>query len=104
MFLLVHRIAVRTNRRGSRGQIIDLDREVRRVARRIGRLEDCEVSLPHKSVSRRHARIIPTDNGYEIEDLGSVNGTWVNDRPISDRAALEDGDQVMIGDVPLAII
>src|SRR6266851_6257642 len=69
----------------------------------IGRLDDSEVTLPHRSVSRHHARIVPTANGYEVEDLGSTNGTWLNDRRLNDRTTLSDGDSLMVGDIPLVV-
>ncbi len=68
----------------------------------IGRSSRCDLSLDQESVSRHHARItrgkkrgdIPVE--YTIMDLGSTNGTYVNDRSITERA-LKDGDQIKIG-------
>ena len=69
----------------------------------IGRLDNADIPIPDKSVSRQHARILPTPNGFEIEDLGSVNGTWLNDRQITDRTPLSNGDHLLIGDVPVSV-
>src|SRR5262249_40836189 len=69
----------------------------------IGRLDSEEVTIPHRSVSRQHARIVPTPAGFTIEDRGSANGTWLNDKPITERTPLNDGDTLMIGDVPLVV-
>jgi predicted component of type VI protein secretion system len=69
----------------------------------IGRLDTADIAIRDKSVSRQHARILPTPSGFEIEDLGSVNGTWLNDRQITDRTQLSNGDRLMIGDVPLTV-
>jgi pSer/pThr/pTyr-binding forkhead associated (FHA) protein len=44
----------------------------------IGRGNDCDIVLDDRQVSRVHARIIWNDNHYELEDLGSKNGTHLN--------------------------
>src|SRR4051812_8676228 len=48
-------------------------------------------------VSRRHARIAVQGGQVIVEDLGSTNGTYVNDQPISSPRALYPGDKVRIG-------
>jgi pSer/pThr/pTyr-binding forkhead associated (FHA) protein len=48
-------------------------------------------------VSRRHARIVVQGGQVVVEDLGSTNGTYVNDQPISSPRALNPGDKVRIG-------
>src|SRR6478752_7057995 len=45
---------------------------------RIGRLENLEVSINDPSISRRHAEIEWTENGWVVRDLGSTNGTFLN--------------------------
>jgi FHA domain-containing protein len=85
------------------GELPPEEWEIEGVPAGIGRLDDSEITLPHRSVSRHHARIVPTASGYEIEDLGSTNGTWLNDRPLNDRVALADGDSLMVGDIPLVV-
>ncbi len=62
----------------------------------LGRGEDCEVRINDHSVSRRHARIEPTADGYYAVDLQSTNGTFVNDVP-SQVATLKDGDYLRVG-------
>jgi ABC-type multidrug transport system ATPase subunit len=59
--------------------------------------------LPYPAVSRRHARIIrPAQDGeYEIEDLGSTNGTFVNGERLVGSRTLRHGDSVRIGPVKL---
>jgi pSer/pThr/pTyr-binding forkhead associated (FHA) protein len=49
------------------------------------------------TVSRRHARISLDADGVVIEDLGSKNGTYVNDRRVSEPTPVANGDQVRIG-------
>jgi diguanylate cyclase (GGDEF)-like protein len=62
----------------------------------LGRGDDCDVVMNDQSVSRRHACIEARPDGFEVVDLHSTNGTFINDRPVS-RAALEDGDCVRVG-------
>jgi pSer/pThr/pTyr-binding forkhead associated (FHA) protein len=65
----------------------------------IGR-EGCDVNLADPEVSRRHAAIHANDDdgrGPAIEDLGSRNGTWVNDRRIEEPTPLSPGDVVKLG-------
>jgi hypothetical protein len=62
----------------------------------IGRSPDCDVFLDDVTVSRRHAVLVDEGGRFSIEDMGSLNGTFVNRRRI-DRVDLEDGDEVQIG-------
>lgn len=61
----------------------------------IGRKPDNDVSLDHHAVSGYHAQIITLLNDSFVEDLGSTNGTRVNDTPIRKRA-LKEGDTISI--------
>src|SRR5687768_851412 len=63
----------------------------------IGRTPECDVQIVGSSVSRRHARILVTPTGVSLEDLGSMNGTFVGDQRISASQKLEDGDEIRIG-------
>src|SRR5271154_7199372 len=62
----------------------------------IGRAEETDIQFDQESVSRNHARIVGHGDAYVLSDLGSTNGTLVNDRPVDERA-LRDGDIVQIG-------
>lgn len=62
----------------------------------IGRSSKCDVQLDQESVSRNHARISRQRSNYVIRDLGSTNGTYVNDELV-DEVVLRDGDQVKVG-------
>lgn len=61
----------------------------------VGRKEDCDVRLDHKSVSKMHCVIVKTDGMLFLRDLGSTNGTRVNGTRVR-RAALLPNDQVTI--------
>ncbi|MFW6135996.1 MAG: FHA domain-containing protein [Chloroflexota bacterium] len=63
----------------------------------IGRAPDCDIVLPKRQVSRRHAVIERVDDGYALRDLGSKNGTYVNGRQIGEEPyRLKDGDEIQI--------
>lgn len=62
----------------------------------IGRLPECDVVLTDPATSRRHARVLRRDGAWLIEDLGSTNGTFVNDERVTERV-LQDGDRITIG-------
>jgi two-component system, cell cycle response regulator len=62
----------------------------------LGRGSDCDVQIDRDSVSRRHARVFQSDGEWHVEDLGSTNGSYINDRPIR-RAPLGDSDFLKIG-------
>jgi pSer/pThr/pTyr-binding forkhead associated (FHA) protein len=62
----------------------------------VGRHSGAEVRLPLPDVSRRHCRIVHADEKWEIIDLESLNGVWVNDRSV-ERAVLNHGDTVRLG-------
>jgi pSer/pThr/pTyr-binding forkhead associated (FHA) protein len=61
----------------------------------VGRKEECDLRLEHKSVSKMHCVIVKTDGLLLLRDLGSTNGTRVNGQRIR-RAALLPNDQVSI--------
>ncbi len=68
----------------------------------IGR-EGCEIILPDPEVSRRHAIVRRLDSGLALEDLGSLNGTWINDRRIDAVTELRPGDVVRFGNTVCAV-
>jgi pSer/pThr/pTyr-binding forkhead associated (FHA) protein len=54
-------------------------------------------------VSRRHASVRPAGDALEVEDHGSLNGTWVNGARVSGTARLVPGDQVRLGDTTFEV-
>lgn len=62
----------------------------------IGRDASCDLPLDDPAASRRHVRVTRTPHGYQVEDLGSKNGTLVNDETCRTRL-LKHGDQIVIG-------
>jgi|GEM_PF-1674751 len=65
---------------------------------RIGRLEELDLCISHRSISREHARVTQKDGTFEIEDLQSANGVRVNGSSVK-RSALRSGDVVELGQV-----
>ena len=63
----------------------------------LGRSEEATVRIDAPGVSRRHARIVVTDDRARIEDLASKNGTFVRERRLDGPTPLHDGDQVRLG-------
>lgn len=66
----------------------------------VGRTPDNQVRLNKPAVSRRHAQLSQTENGWLLKDLQSENGTWVNGDRIRERL-LAEGDRVQFGTVRL---
>jgi pSer/pThr/pTyr-binding forkhead associated (FHA) protein len=77
---------------GQRSKIFPLERD--RVI--IGRLADSDVVLSDPGASRRHAEIRRENGQFVLQDLGSTNGTLVNDEAVDERT-LQEGDRIGIG-------
>ena len=84
---------------GRAGESFTVDQD--RMA--IGRTPDAAVFLDDVTVSRNHALLVRRADGYYIDDLGSLNGTYVNRRRIESHK-LEDGDEIQIGKFKLSYL
>jgi hypothetical protein len=69
----------------------------------IGRAESCQVRLEDSYASLHHAKLSSRDGTWLIEDLGSTNGTYVNDRRVSAPVEVHAGDVVRIGKTVLEL-
>jgi DNA-binding winged helix-turn-helix (wHTH) protein len=69
----------------------------------LGRGTDSLVWIDAQSVSRRHARVMVASGLATLEDLGSKNGTYVNQVRLASPIALRDGDELRIGNVPMTL-
>lgn len=65
----------------------------------IGRSPTCHIVLSSHSVSRNHGRILVDNDRYLFQDLGGVNGSFVNDRKVAGSVVLKDGDVIRLGEV-----
>jgi pSer/pThr/pTyr-binding forkhead associated (FHA) protein len=63
----------------------------------LGRATECEISLPDARLSRLHCRIDSENDAWTLTDLGSKNGTFVNEHPI-DKFLLHDSDVFQLAD------
>ncbi len=84
---------------GREGETIDLDVDVLTI----GRSPSSDVFLDDVTVSRHHARVLHDEGGFWVEDLNSLNGTYVNRRRI-EQHRLFDGDELQIGKFKLAFV
>ena len=71
---------------------------------KIGRGSDCEVRISDPRSSRHHAIIRLVEDGYEVNDLGSTNGTYLNHIQLLNPTRLQDGDLIRIGETYLKVI
>ena len=69
----------------------------------VGRDEDCDLRIGSASVSRKHCVIKNSAEGILVTDLGSQNGTLVNDVPIKAPTLLREGDVLRIGSTLLSV-
>ncbi|HVA70221.1 MAG TPA: FHA domain-containing protein [Acidimicrobiales bacterium] len=70
----------------------------------IGRSGECDLSLQDSFLSSRHARVANDEGDLSIEDLGSTNGTYVNQELVRGRVHLERGDVVQVGGVLFEVV
>ena len=69
----------------------------------IGRAVDCTIRLTDETVSAHHARLSYQGNQWWLEDLGSKNGTMVNDFSIEGPTIITDGDCISLGQVDVML-
>lgn len=72
---------------------------------RIGRAADCHLQLTNRFVSRHHCELVvdANDQIVRVRDLGSQNGTFVNDGQVSSECELKNGDRLVVGCVPFEV-
>ncbi|MFG1775675.1 FHA domain-containing protein [Micromonospora sp. NPDC049051] len=69
----------------------------------IGRAPTADIVVHDAHLSRRHAEVWLTGEGATLADLGSTNGTWLNDRRITGVERLADGDVIRLGRTELRV-
>ena len=92
------RTLVVTDERGAKRQSLRLEGPLQ-----IGRAEACQLRLSDTYVSSFHARIFDRDGSWFVEDLGSTNGTYLNQRRITSPTELQAGDRVKVGKTVLEL-
>jgi pSer/pThr/pTyr-binding forkhead associated (FHA) protein len=81
------------------GQRVDVD-----DGTTLGRAARADVVLADPSVSAEHARLTRVGHAWVVTDLGSTNGTRVNEAQVSGKASLANGDVLAIGHVRLQVV
>lgn len=69
----------------------------------VGRDDDCDMKIASSLVSRKHCSLKGTHDGIVVSDLGSQNGTHVNDVPITEPTLLKEGDTLRIGAILMSV-
>jgi len=70
----------------------------------IGRGDDCHLKPQSDAISRRHCVIITTENEVVVRDLGSRNGTFVNEEKVAGEAVLLHGDVLRVGPLQFEMV
>ena len=70
----------------------------------VGRNPDCSIPLEFQGISRQHFSVVCTDAGCVVSDLGSSNGTFLNNSKIKESKTLIKGDTVKIGSIALKFL
>jgi pSer/pThr/pTyr-binding forkhead associated (FHA) protein len=63
----------------------------------IGSKAECDIVVDSPLVSGRHCQLTQSENGFTLEDLGSTNGTFVNEEPLTKTARVTPGDPITLG-------
>jgi hypothetical protein len=69
----------------------------------VGRADACQIKLGDTYISQFHARLFPRDGNWYVEDLGSTNGTYLNQRKLSGPSEVHAGDVVRLGKTTLEL-
>jgi pSer/pThr/pTyr-binding forkhead associated (FHA) protein len=69
----------------------------------VGRADACQIRLGDTYISQFHARIFPRDGSWYVEDLGSTNGTYLNQRKLTGPSELHAGDRLRVGKTTLEL-
>lgn len=69
----------------------------------IGRAAECDISVPADEMSRRHALVKPTPDGLAVEDQGSANGTYINNKRVQ-QGFLRPGDELRLDAVRFMLV
>ncbi len=69
----------------------------------IGRSAECDIAIAVEEISRRHAMVRPNAHGLQVEDLGSSNGTFINNKRVQN-GQLNPGDELRLDQVRLVLV
>lgn len=83
---------------GQKGRAYDLGDEAT-----LGRAAGCQVTIDDHYASQLHARVFRQDDRVFVEDLGSTNGTYLNNRKVTGPVAMKRGDKLKIGSTVMEV-
>jgi pSer/pThr/pTyr-binding forkhead associated (FHA) protein len=69
----------------------------------VGRAAECDISVPTEEISRQHAKLQVMPDGIAVEDLGSANGTFINDKRIH-TGMLKPGEELRLDTVRFMLV
>jgi predicted component of type VI protein secretion system len=84
---------------GKRNRVLEL----RAPEAVIGRSAGCTIRIPSAEVSRKHCRLRQADGLVTVEDLASVNGTFLNGDPVTEAQTVRPGDRLEVGPVAFVV-
>jgi hypothetical protein len=87
------------NSRLNAGQVLELP-----DGATLGRAERADIAVADPAVSSEHARVDRVGHAWVVTDLGSTNGTRVNDERVRGRARLASGDVISVGTIRLRVV
>jgi pSer/pThr/pTyr-binding forkhead associated (FHA) protein len=90
--------------RGAPGRVVVMDERGSKLGQhrlsgtlQIGRATSCQIRLDDNYISQVHARISERNGSWVVEDMGSTNGTYVNQRKVTVPTELSPGDRIRVG-------
>jgi hypothetical protein len=69
----------------------------------VGRAPECDLQIEDTYASQQHARLFGKNGSWYVEDLGSTNGTFVNDQKLAAPAIVQPGDKIRVGTTVLEL-
>ena len=69
----------------------------------VGRAPECDIKVDDTYASQQHARLFGRQGGWYVEDLGSTNGTFVNEQRLAAPALVQPGDKIRVGTTTLEL-
>ena len=69
----------------------------------IGRAAGCQITLDDTYASQIHARVFSRDGQWQVEDLGSTNGTWLNRHKVAGSMVMKPGDVLQVGNTVMEL-
>jgi len=70
----------------------------------LGRQQDCDICIPSEEISRQHAKLKVVPAGIMVEDLGSANGTFINDKRVQGSELLKPGEELRLDTVRFLLV